>query len=199
MARKLHIGGQVAAPGWEVFDANAGPVVDHVGNAADLSRFPDNTFSAIYASHVVEHFDYMNHLLATLKEWHRTMTPGGVLYVSVPDLDVLASLFADRARFSKQDRFFIMRMIFGGHFDRYDYHIVGLNEEFLVDFLRGAGFTDLRKVEAFGLFADASGMQFKDVPISVNMTCCKPMPQLTPDAGWSSADIGAQNVERKGR
>ena len=176
MARKLHIGGQVAASGWEVFDANPGPVVDHVGNAADLRSFPDNTFSAIYASHVAEHFDYMNDLLQTLKEWRRVMTPGGTLYISVPDLDVLAKLFVDSDKYSVQDRFFIMRMIFGGHIDKYDYHLVGLNEEFLMDFLRGAGFTDMRKVDTFGLFQDTSVMRFKDVPISVNLTCRKPTP-----------------------
>jgi predicted SAM-dependent methyltransferase len=58
MSRKLHIGGQVKAAGWEVFDANPGPIVDHVANARDLSVFPDHTFERIYASHVVEHFDY---------------------------------------------------------------------------------------------------------------------------------------------
>src|ERR1700677_4234075 len=34
---KLHIGGQVKAAGWEVLDANPGPIVDHVANARDLS------------------------------------------------------------------------------------------------------------------------------------------------------------------
>jgi predicted SAM-dependent methyltransferase len=56
MSRKLHIGGQVKAAGWEVLDANPGPIVDHVANARDLSVFPDHTFERIYASHVVEHF-----------------------------------------------------------------------------------------------------------------------------------------------
>jgi predicted SAM-dependent methyltransferase len=175
MTRKLHIGGQVAAPGWEVLNALPGPAVDHVGDAADLSRFPKGIFSEVYASHVVEHFDYKNDLLATLKEWHRVMTPGGILYVSVPDLDVLTKLFVDREKYSGQDRFLIMRMIFGGHIDQHDYHLVGLNEEFLVDFLLTAGFTDLRRVKGpFGLFEDTSAMLFKGVPISLNLTCCKP-------------------------
>ena len=37
MSRKLHIGGQVKAAGWEVLDANPGPIVDHVADARDLS------------------------------------------------------------------------------------------------------------------------------------------------------------------
>ncbi|MGH8641633.1 MAG: hypothetical protein ACRET6_07970 [Burkholderiales bacterium] len=62
MTRKLHIGGQVSASGWEVLDANPGPHVDHVGHAADLSRFSDEAFSEIYASHVAEHLDYAGEL-----------------------------------------------------------------------------------------------------------------------------------------
>jgi predicted SAM-dependent methyltransferase len=174
MTRKLHIGGQTEAEGWEVFDANPGPAVNHVGNAADLRCFGDGTFAEIYASHVVEHFDYKNELLATLKEWQRVMVPGGTLYVSVPDLDVLARLFLDRAGLSFQDRFMVMRMIFGGHIDKHDYHLVGLNEEFLADLLRAAGFTGVRKVTNFGLFRDTSSMIFKGVAISLNMMCSKP-------------------------
>jgi predicted SAM-dependent methyltransferase len=174
MTRKLHIGGHSEAVGWEVLDANPGPVVNHVCNAGDLQRFADDTFSEIYASHVAEHFDYKNDLLSTLKEWRRVMTPGGTLYVSVPDLDVLARLFLDRASLSFQDRFMVMRMIFGGHTDKHDYHLVGLNEEFLTDVLRAAGFIGARKVADFGLFRDTSSMAFKGVAISLNMICSKP-------------------------
>jgi predicted SAM-dependent methyltransferase len=58
MLRKLHIGGQTPAPGWEIMDILPGPHVDHLGNAGDLSRFPDNSLDEIYASHTLEHFDY---------------------------------------------------------------------------------------------------------------------------------------------
>ena len=163
------------AEGWEVFDANPGPSVDHVGNAADLGRFSDDTFDQLYASHVLEHFDYLNELVNVLKEWRRVLKPGGLLHVSVPDLDVLSRLFADRQSLTMKDRFLVMRMIFGGHVDKHDYHLVGLNEEFLVDVLRIAGFTEARRVKGFGLFQDTSNMVFKDVLISVNVICEKPV------------------------
>lgn len=174
MSRKLHIGGQVRTVGWEVLDVNPGPCVDHVGNADDLQRFSNDTFSELYASHVLEHFDYVNQLVAVLKEWRRVLAPGGTLYVSVPDLDVLAQLFVDRESLSFKDRFMVMRMMFGGHVDKHDYHLVGLNEEFLGDLLRIAGFTAIRRVSGFGLFQDTSTMVFKDVLISVNIVCEKP-------------------------
>ena len=94
--RRLHIGGHVRTQGWEVIDANPGPCVDHVGNAADLSRFETATFTDVYASHVLEHFDYKDDLIATLKEWRRVLVPGGTLHVSGPDLDILARLFCER-------------------------------------------------------------------------------------------------------
>src|ERR1700743_1099354 len=125
--RRLHIGGHIALRGWGVIDANPGPIVDHVGNAKDLSRFEAGTFGEVYASHVLEHFDYKDELLATLKEWHRVLIPGGMLHVSVPDMDVCARLFLDKQQFTTEERWFIMRMIFGGHVDQYDYHLIGLN------------------------------------------------------------------------
>src|SRR3989344_1094655 len=156
ISRKLHIGGEVRAEGWEVLNANPGPYVDHVCNATDLSRFADDTFTDIYASHVVEHFDFAGELQNTLKEWHRVLKPGGKIYISVPDLDILARIFLEKDKHSPNERYFVMGMIFGGHSDRYDYHAVGLNEDFLAMFLRQAGYTNMRRVREFGYFNDTS-------------------------------------------
>jgi predicted SAM-dependent methyltransferase len=172
VSRRLHIGGQLRTAGWEVLDANPGPCVDHVGNAGDLSAFADDSFEQLYASHVLEHFDYQGELLKTLTEWRRVLAPNGTLCVSVPDLDVLAGLFLDRT-LPGQDRFLVMRMIFGGHIDKYDYHLVGLNEEFLVSYLHAAGFVGIRRVSDFGLFNDTSRLMLKNVPISLNMVAMK--------------------------
>jgi predicted SAM-dependent methyltransferase len=171
--RKLHIGGKTKMEGWEILDALPGPCVDHVCNANDLSQFPDGTFSDLYASHVVEHFDYMGELGEVLKTWNRVLAPGGRLYVSVPDMDILAALFLEKDRLSGDERFFVMRMMFGGHIDRYDHHAVGLNDVFLTAFLQGAGFVNIKRVEGFGLFQDTSTMVYKGVPISLNMTAEK--------------------------
>ncbi len=176
MTRRLHIGGHAKSEGWEVLNANAAPYVDHVGNANDLSRFADNTFDQIYASHVVEHLDYTGELQNTLKEWHRVLTPGGRFFVSVPDLDVLAKLFLDSERLTVDERFYVMRMIFGGHVDKYDYHVVGLNAPFLAAFLHSAGYVNIKSVQNFGMFDDTSSMLFMGTAISLNMIAEKPLP-----------------------
>jgi predicted SAM-dependent methyltransferase len=172
--RNLHIGGSAAHPGWEVFNAIPGSHVDHVGNANDLSRFDENTFARVYASHVVEHLDYTAELSFTLNEWKRVLVPGGTILLSVPDLDILAELMLDKQRLSLEERFMVMRMMFGGHTNQFDYHYVGLNEEFLSEFLAITGFQAIERVGSLGFFADTSEMEFKDTRISLNMKAQKP-------------------------
>ena len=172
MARRLHLGGTVRTDGWEVFNAIPGDHVDHEGNASDLSRFANGTFDELYGSHIVEHFDYKDELLATLKEWNRVLAPGGILYVSVPDLDILCKLILDR-RLDLPGRFQVMRMLFGGHMDQWDYHQVGLNQEILTAFLLDAGFSGIQRVREFGLFADTSSMVFAGTMISLNLIAYK--------------------------
>jgi len=174
MSRKLHIGGTQRSPGWEILNAVPNTYVDHLCDAKDLSQFPDNTFTDIYASHVLEHFDFVKELFATLKEWYRVLEPGGKLYVSVPDLDILAQLFILKDQLTVDERFFVMIMMFGGHVDKYDYHVVGLNQEFLTFFLAQAGYSNLQRVDRFGVFEDTSCMLFKGMPISLNMIAEKP-------------------------
>lgn len=171
--RRLHIGGKERREGWEILDALPGPHVDHQGDAEDLSRFADCTFAAVYASHVLEHFDYKDELVPVLREWWRVLRPGGTLYVSVPDLHRLCRLYVAPER-QPLERFHIMRMMFGGHVDHYDYHMVGLDQDYLEHCLRSAGFGALRRVETFGLFQDNSAGEAYGTLISLNMTAERP-------------------------
>ncbi len=107
MSKKLLIGGREKAEGWEVVNVQPAAYVDHVCNANDLALFGDNTISDIYASHVLEHFDYNGELMATLQEWFRVLEPEGKLMISVPDLDVLAKLLLSKRELmlTVKDRF----------------------------------------------------------------------------------------------
>lgn len=172
--RKLHIGGKVRLDGWEVLNALPGDYVDHIGDARDLSQFSDNTFAEIYASHVVEHFDYFGELENTLREWLRVLVPGGQLRISVPDLDILARLFIQTEALSFDDRFMIMRMMFGGHVNEYDHHKAGLSQDLLTGFLMLAGFINISRVAAFGICDDSSNASFRGVQISLNLMAQKP-------------------------
>ena len=173
MTRKLHIGGRHPHPDWEIFNIQKGPDVDHVGDACDLSRFTDQTFDELYASHVLEHFDYNEPLQKALKEWYRVLKGDGKLYISVPDMEVLCRLFTMREKFAVKERFQLIRMMFGGHADQYDYHYVGLDLDILIIFLTEAGFQKILKVEAFGIFKDASICCVDNIPISLNVIAFK--------------------------
>lgn len=190
--KKLHIGGSIAHPGWEVFNAADGPHVEHVGDARDLSRFGDGTFAQIYASHVLEHFDYTAELPGVLKEWYRVLTPGAKLFISVPDMDKLCRLFLMKDKLTTQERFQVMRMMFGGQVDKYDYHRAGFNREFLESYLHKAGFENITAVENFGIFKDTSAMQFHGFPISLNIVSQKPD---SPCAGSKRIRTAAKEIE----
>ena len=171
---RLHIGGKESHPDWKIFDALPREEVDFIGNAKDLSQFVDNSVSAIYASHVLEHFHYLlnDELILTLKEWHRVLETGGELMISVPNLQTICSLYID-PRTPANARHHLMRMIFGGQIDEYDVHKVGFDQDILGMYLQHVGFHDLRVVSEFGLFDDCSSLLFGGVPISLNMIAKK--------------------------
>lgn len=171
--RRLHIGGKVRREGWEVFNAVPGEHVDHLGNAVDLGRFAEGTFSEIYASHILEHLDFTGEMQAGLAEWRRVLAPGGRLYVSVPDLTVLAGLWLGES-LDLNERFGLVKLIYGAHADAYDHHKVGFDFPILAYFLSEAGFTAIERVADFGLFDDTSRGFYAGKPISLNVTARRP-------------------------
>ncbi len=179
--RRLHIGANERKDGWEVFSIVPSEIVDHVGDARELSRFFDNTFYELYASHVLEHFEhfeYFNEVSEVLLEWKRVLVPGGRLMISVPNLDALCYLYSHEKVTTLEDKYTIMRLIFGAHSDPYDYHKSGFFPELLTKYLREAGFEHVHTLDNFGLFKDCSAVKCAGVPISLNMSAYKPK-------GWS--------------
>lgn len=185
MTRRLHIGGTVRKEGWEVLNAVPGDHVDHLGNALDLSQFEQDTFDCVYASHVLEHFDHARQVVPVLKEWLRVLHPDGRLLISVPDLSILSALFIEPG-LSFAERHHVMRMIYGGHVDEYDFHQVGYDESILAHYLRNAGYQGCRRVPNHGIFNDTSEMQFRGRKISLNMEAYK---------RWGSTSSGSVPAE----
>lgn len=171
---KLHIGGEEIHPDWKILDIEARDEVDYIGNASDLSQFEDESIEAIYASHVLEHFYYTlnDELSIALSEWHRVLKQGGQMMISVPDLKTLCWLYT-RPDTVPQDRFLIMRAIFGGHTNQYDVHKVGLDFDTLCFYLEKAGFTQCQRVIDFNLFDDMSKSVLFGYPISLNVIVTK--------------------------
>jgi predicted SAM-dependent methyltransferase len=171
---KLHIGGREPNTEWKIFDIEARPEVDFFGNASDLSQFADESVEVIYTSHVLEHFYYGlgNELITTLSEWYRVLKPGGKLYVSVPNLQVLCWLFL-HPNLMPLERHQIMRIMFGGQTNEHDVHKVGFDFDILALYLEEVGFSEYTKVQEFGLFNDCSSMRLLDTLISLNIIATK--------------------------
>ena len=170
---RLHIGGEDVKEGWHILNARPAPYVDIVGNATDLADFPDACCDEIYASHILEHLDYMREAIPVLKSFFRILKPGGILKVSVPDLAILCHLYLDPA-LDTESRFHVMRMIYGGQVHEYDYHYTGYNMEMMGAFMVGCGFTNITRVTTFDLFEDTSVFAPYGRSISLNVQATKP-------------------------
>ena len=169
---KLHVGGVEPKEGWMIVNIMDGPHVDVLGSTTDLSPFGDATVSTIYASHILEHLSYQHELIQALREFARVLKPGGQLMVSVPNLEVLCRLYM-MPGVSLDHRFFVMRMIFGGQVDDYDYHKTGFDFATMKHFMEHVGFHGCKRVESHGLFNDTSDKEMLGTRISLNMVATR--------------------------
>jgi len=169
---KLHIGGTERRAGWQVLNVQPGEHVDHVADLRNLDQFADNSFDLVYGSHVLEHFGYIDDLPLVINSLHRIIRPGGRLLASVPDLEILSRMIADDS-LTIDERFHLMRMLFGGQTDPYDFHYVGLDMGIMTHYLSSAGFREVYRVPYFNIFADSSNTLYKDTLISLNVVAFK--------------------------
>ena len=168
---KLHIGGKEKKEGWKILNIQKFEGVDFLGDISDLSQFEDNSIQEVYASHVIEHVPQKK-VNETLKGVYRILSENGKFYISVPDMDVLCKIFID-SKAPPDVKFHIMRMMFGGQVDEFDFHYFGWNFEFMRDFLTKAGFKRIEKVKSFSLFNDTSDYAPYGEPISLNVIAHK--------------------------
>ena len=168
---KLHIGGKIQKDDWKILNIQNKEGVDFVGDISDLSQFGDNSIDEIYASHIVEHVNQKN-IKKTLSGIYRVLATNGKVYISVPDMDVLCRIFIAKDAPIKV-KFHIMRMMFGGQTDEFDFHYFGWNLEFLKEYLLIAGFTKIERVKSFSIFNDTSDFAPYGAPISLNVIAYK--------------------------
>ena len=168
---KLNIGGESKKEGWKILNIQKKPDIDFIGNINNLDQFDDESCDEIYASHIIEHVDQKT-VLNTLKGINRILKKNGKFYISVPDMDSLCHFFISPLA-NKKIKFHVMRMIFGGQVDEYDYHYFGWNYEFLNDYLTQAKFSEIKRVQSFGLFDDTSDFKPYGFPISLNVIATK--------------------------
>ena len=90
---KLHLGcGKRYIPGFVHVDMTSYSHVDFVHDVRTLPMFGNGTAELIYACHVLEYFDQVE-AVEVLSEWYRVLMPGGVIRLSVPDLEQLMVVY----------------------------------------------------------------------------------------------------------
>ena len=169
---KLHLGGKQKKDGWTILNAIDAPEVDIVGDLMDLGQFDDESCDEVYASHILEHVPQKK-VVETMSGISRILKKGGKFYCSVPDLEILSKLLIHE-KLNTEQKFEVMRMMFGGQIDEYDFHYIGYTWDFFQKYFAGqSGFKSMERVEGFGLFEDASNQKFLGVLISLNIVFVK--------------------------
>ena len=169
---KLNIGGEQKKEGWKILNIQKKDGVDFIGDISDLSQFSENSVEEIYASHVVEHVE-QSKIESTFEGIHRILKDNGKFYISVPNMNVLFRQFLEKKNQTKT-KIKIMRMIFGGQIDEYDFHYFGWDFELLSGLLKNVGFEEIEKVDKFSIFThDTSNEDIDGELISLNLIAKK--------------------------
>ncbi len=123
---KLNLGsGPQEVEGFTNLDAHNGEFIYPLA-------YEDGTVDEIRASHVLEHFPH-GQTQAVLTDWVRSLKPGGLLKIAVPDFPSIAqNYFAKR----KQPT---VAYLMGGQVDEYDFHKVLFDFDTLSELMRASG------------------------------------------------------------
>ena len=136
---KLHLGcGKRFIPGYTHIDVVE---YDHIDIVNSIDRLPmiENDFcEVIYSCHVLEHF-HKNIIFDVLKEWLRILKPGGILRISVPDMESLFKVYQKTNNLS-----LILGPIFGRCDYLYNYHYTGFDFKSLKYILETVGAKDIK-------------------------------------------------------
>ncbi|MGO4412130.1 methyltransferase [Cupriavidus sp. KB_39] len=138
---RLHLGcGNVKLNGFCNVDALETMAADAIDDIRTLRRFPAQSAQEIYACHVLEHFAH-DEVVPLLKRWYEILQPGGVLRISVPDLDRIVRIYHKNwEHFQKPGHTPWIGLIYGGQSTPYDFHKTGFNANWLCHLLEQCGF-----------------------------------------------------------
>lgn len=151
---KLNLGaGPIAYEGYT-------PIDRLNGTEAYPLDYADGTVAEIYASHILEHFDYAQ-IEAVMADWVRALEPGGRIRIGVPDFAWIAEHYLDGDPIPSQT------YTMGEQVDDNDYHKVLFDRETLTELFCNSG------LERIGMFAPPIDDCTK-LPVSLNLQGFKP-------------------------
>lgn len=144
--RHLHLGcGPRRAENFCNVDITPQPSVDVVDDVSKLGRFPNDYAESIYACHVLEHFSH-HEVPIVFENWLRVLKPGGILRISVPDMDRIVKIYMKNwDHFQTDGHSPWIGLIYGGQIDPHDFHKTGFNFCWMKHLLEKAGFMDVQE------------------------------------------------------
>ena len=90
---KGHFGaGPIYQQGWINIDKSREHNQDLYGDLLQM-HFDENHFDVIYLCHAYEHLDFPNDAVEALNRFYRWLKPGGILRISVPDLELAVNAY----------------------------------------------------------------------------------------------------------
>jgi predicted SAM-dependent methyltransferase len=118
--------------------------VDEVGDARDLSRFPDGYFDYVFASDIIEHFP-ISETNKILTEWKRVLIVGGVIEFRLPDLHAICKKYVE----GKHDAKLTSWLLYGAQTYPGNFHYTAFDRKWLSGILKQNGF-DVLEVKDSG-------------------------------------------------
>ncbi len=177
---KLHLGcGNIKLAGFCNVDALETIAADVVDDIRTLKRFPNGSAQEIYACHVLEHFAH-DEVMPLLHRWFEVLRPGGVLRISVPDIDRIMRIYqTNPTHFQTKGHSPWIGLIYGGQSTPYDYHKTGFNACWLAYLLEQCGFEQCEEYPHLPHFVPGTvDASVADAPFgeffSLNMMARKP-------------------------
>lgn len=155
---------------------------DLVGRIERLA-FASDSVDVIYCSHSLEHVSHRR-CAEVLSEWFRLLKPGGHLFIAVPDIEILFTMYLNALDeySSPATRAFVddlIKIIFGGQSYPLNQHRNGFSFTTLNKWLLETGFTNIERWDSnvkvdFEMPADASSTTRGGTLISLNIKAQKP-------------------------
>ncbi len=163
-----YISGKI--PGFLIVDLRDVDETDIVSDISDLSFCKDGTVDAIYCSNALEHFRHTD-TVKVLREWWRTLKPGGKAYISVPDFDKAVKLYLKTGLTG-----WLQYHIWGDQAHPLNFHYINFTFSSLADACYKAGFSEIERVQSFPFgVKDASELMdtWTKTKISLNVVATK--------------------------
>ena len=178
---KLHLGcGERYLDGYIHIDIDDFEHIDYKTSVSDLKMIKNNSCDLIYASHVLEYFD-LKEIDNVLLEWKSKLKKGGILRISVPNLQSLIKIYE-----KTKDSSYILGPLYGrwNVGENIIYHRTVYDRNSLQNILENNGYEDIKEwnweEELPKNYDDYSIAYFphmdieNGIQVSLNLECTKP-------------------------